>query len=195
MFKKTLLGAIAATAFALPAAAQDYVVGVTAALTGPPSSTYAPAVDAMRLYIDRVNAAGGVNGRKIKLVIEDDGAQPSKAAANTKKLITQDNVVLMVNASLSSTYAPVIAETKSAEVPLLFASGVCPQSVYPPADPLQFCTTGYAVAFRQPGDARLHQGDRERPGEDRLLGDGDSALTRRDGLRHGAVEEDGHGAG
>ena len=151
MFRKALLGALvgvlAATAFALPAAAQDYVVGVTAALTGPPSSTYAPAVDAMRLYIDRVNAAGGVNGRKIRLVIEDDGAQPSKAAANTKKLITQDNVVLMVNASLSSTYAPVIAETKSAEVPLLFASGVCPQSVYPPADPLQFCTTGYASHF------------------------------------------------
>ncbi|MGB8640301.1 MAG: ABC transporter substrate-binding protein, partial [Pseudolabrys sp.] len=74
MFRKTLLGALvgvlAATAFALPAAAQDYVVGVTAALTGPPSSTYAPAVDAMRLYIDRVNAAGGVNGRKIRLVIE-----------------------------------------------------------------------------------------------------------------------------
>ena len=57
MFKKALLGAIAATVIALPAAAQDYVVGVTAALTGPPSSTYAPAVDAMRLYIDRVNAA------------------------------------------------------------------------------------------------------------------------------------------
>src|SRR6187431_3566113 len=147
MFKKALLGALTATAFALPAAAQDYVVGVTAALTGPPSSTYAPAVDAMRLYIDRVNAAGGVNGRKIKLVIEDDGAQPSKAAANTKKLITQDNAVLVINASLSSTYAPMIAETKAADVPLLFASGVCPQSVYPPADPLQFCTTGYASHF------------------------------------------------
>ena len=63
---------------------------------------------------------------KIKLILEDDGAKPSKAAANTKKLITQDKVVLMVNASLSSTYAPVIAETKNAGVPLLFASGVCP---------------------------------------------------------------------
>jgi ABC-type branched-subunit amino acid transport system substrate-binding protein len=62
-------------------------------------------------------------------------------------LITQDNAVLVVNASLSSTYAPMIAETKAAGVPLLFASGVCPQSVYPPADPLQFCTTGYASHF------------------------------------------------
>ena len=148
MLERTLLGAVAAVAIVLPAAAQDaYVVGITAALTGPPSSTYAPAVDALRIYIDRVNAAGGVNGKSVKLVIEDDGAQPSKAAANTKKLITEDNIVLMVNASLSSTYAPVIAETKNANVPLLFASGVCPPSVYPPAAPLEFCTTGYAAHY------------------------------------------------
>jgi len=148
MLKRTLLGALAAATIVLPAAAQDaYVVGITAALTGPPSSTYAPAVDALRIYIDRVNAAGGVNGKSVKLVIEDDGAQPSKAAANTKKLITENNIVLMVNASLSSTYAPVIAETKNANVPLLFASGVCPPSVYPPAAPLEFCTTGYAAHY------------------------------------------------
>ena len=147
MLKRTLLAALAATAFALPAAAQDYVIGVTSALTGPVSSTYTPAVAAMRIYIDRVNAAGGVNGHKIKLEIEDDGASPSKAAANTKKLITQDNVILMINASLSSTYAPVIAETKRAGVPLLFASGVCPPSVYPPAAKLEFCTTGYAAHY------------------------------------------------
>ena len=147
MLKRTLLAALAAGAFALPAAAQDYVVGVTAALTGPVASTYAPAIDAMRIYIDRVNAGGGVNGHKIKLMIEDDGAKPSKAAANTKKLITQDNVILMINASLSSTYAPVIAETKTAGVPLLFASGVCPTSVYPPAASLEFCTTGYAAHY------------------------------------------------
>ncbi len=148
MMKRFLLAAAASSILALPAVAQNaYLVGVTAALTGPASSTYAPAVDAMRIYIDRVNAAGGVNGKKITLMIEDDGAQPSKAAANAKKLIGQDNVVLMINASLSSTYAPVIEESKSASVPLLFASGVCPKSVYPPADPLQFCTTGYAANF------------------------------------------------
>jgi ABC-type branched-subunit amino acid transport system substrate-binding protein len=152
MLKRDLLGALSAfgvtLALALPAAAQDaYVVGLTGALTGPPSSTYAPAVDALRIYIDRVNAKGGVNGHKIKLILEDDSAQPSKAAANTKKLIGQDKAVLVVNASLSSTYAPIMQETKNAGVPLLFASGVCPKSVYPPADPLQFCTTGYAANY------------------------------------------------
>src|SRR5262245_12339931 len=148
MLKRVVVGGLTACAITLPAAAQDaYLVGITAAMTGPPSSTYAPAVDALRIYIDRVNAAGGVNGKQIRLLIEDDGAQPSKAPANTKKLITQDNVILMVNASLSSTYAPVIGERKNANVPLLSASGVCPQSVYPPADQLHSCTTGYASQF------------------------------------------------
>jgi len=148
VLKTTIAALLAGGAFALPAAAQDaYVVGLTGALTGPPSSTYAPAVDALRIYIDRVNAAGGINGHKINLILEDDGAQPSKAAANAKKLISQDNAVLLLNASLSSTYAPTIAESKTANVPLLFASSVCPKSVFPPADPLQFCTTGFAANY------------------------------------------------
>jgi ABC-type branched-subunit amino acid transport system substrate-binding protein len=137
-----------ATALAAPAAAQDaYVVGITAALTGPPASTYAPAVAALQIYIDRVNAAGGVNGKKINLVILDDSAEPSKAAANVKRLLTQDNAVLVINASLSSTYGPTVPEAKRAGVPLMFASGVCPKDVYPPADPLLFCTTAYAATY------------------------------------------------
>jgi branched-chain amino acid transport system substrate-binding protein len=141
------IAALAAGAFS-PALAQDaYVVGITAALTGPPASTYAPAVDALRIYIDRVNTAGGINGKKINLIIQDDSAEPSKAAANAKKLLTQDNVVLLLDASLSSTYAPVVAEAKVAGVPLVFASSVCPKDVYPPANEGQFCTTAFASTY------------------------------------------------
>lgn len=147
MRMKIAIAALAAT-LATPAAAQDaYVVGITAALTGPPASTYAPAMEALRIYIDRVNANGGVNGKPIKLVFLDDSAQPSKAAANMKRLTSEEDTVLLINASLSSTYAPTIAESKRANIPLLFASGVCPKDVYPPADPLQFCTTAYAANF------------------------------------------------
>jgi ABC-type branched-subunit amino acid transport system substrate-binding protein len=129
------------------ASAQDYVIGVTSALTGPPASTYAPAMDALRIYLDGVNARGGINGRKINLVLQDDSAEPSKAVANIKKLVSQDNAILLINASLSSTYAPVVAESRNAKIPLLFASGVCPKDVYPPANPLQFCTTAYASTY------------------------------------------------
>ena len=77
----------------------------------------------------------------------DDQAEPSKAAANAKRLLTQDNVRLLVLSSLSSTYAPVIAETKRANVPLMFMGAVCPKEVYPPAEALQFCTTAYAGGY------------------------------------------------
>lgn len=143
--RSSIVIAAALAAGIVPASAQDaYVVGITSALTGPPASTIAPAMEALRIYIDGVNARGGVNGKKVNLVVQDDSAEPSKAVANIKKLVTQDNAILLINASLSSTYAPVVAESRNARIPLLFASGVCPKEVYPPADPLQFCTTAYA---------------------------------------------------
>jgi ABC-type branched-subunit amino acid transport system substrate-binding protein len=147
MFRKLAAAAVAAIIAGGPAAAQDaYTIGLTGALTGSPASTYAPAVEALRIYLERVNAAGGINGKKVNLILQDDSAEPGKATANAKKLITQDNVILLINASLSSTYAPVVAEAKRAGVPLLFA-GVCPKSVYPPADRLQFCTTAFASTY------------------------------------------------
>jgi branched-chain amino acid transport system substrate-binding protein len=148
MIGRGFIGAAMAAALALPAAAQDaYVVGVTGAMTGPAAGTNAPSVDGLRLYVDKLNAAGGINGKQIRLVLQDDQGEPSKAAANAKKLLTQDNVVLLINASLSSTYAPVVAESKRAQVPLLFVGAVCPKDVHPPADPLQFCTTAFGSGY------------------------------------------------
>jgi len=143
-----LTGALAAVALACPTVAQDaYVVGVSGALTGPAAGTNAPPVEGLRLYVDRLNARGGVNGKKIQLIVLDDQAEPSKAAANAKRLLTQDNVRLLILSSLSSTYAPVIAETKRANVPLMLMGAVCPKEVYPPAEALQFCTTAYAGGY------------------------------------------------
>jgi branched-chain amino acid transport system substrate-binding protein len=148
MLRRLVMGALAAAAITVPAYAQDaYVIGVTGALTGPPAGTNAPPIEGLRLYVDRLNAGGGVNGKMIRLIVLDDGAEPSKAAANAKRLITQDNVGLLILASLSSTYAPVIAETKRANVPLMFMGAVCPKEVYPPAETLQFCTTAYAGGY------------------------------------------------
>jgi ABC-type branched-subunit amino acid transport system substrate-binding protein len=148
MIGRILSGALAAAALALPATAQDaYVIGLTGALTGPPAGTTAPPVEGLRLYVERLNAAGGVNGRKIQLLVQDDQGEPSKAAANAKKLLTQDNVQLLILSSLSSTFAPVVAESKRANVPLIFMGAVCPKEVYPPAQALQFCTTAYAGGY------------------------------------------------
>jgi ABC-type branched-subunit amino acid transport system substrate-binding protein len=130
----------------VPGAAQDaYVVGVSAAMTGPSAINYAPIVEGMQAYLEHLNAKGGINGKPVRLIVQDDQGEPSRAAANAKKLVAQDNVLVLMNASLSSTYAPMVAESKRAGVPLFYAGGVCPEATFPPADPLQFCSTAYSA--------------------------------------------------
>ena len=144
--RNTLIAAAIAAWTATPVQAEDaYVIGVSAALTGPVAGTYAPVIDAVKAYIEHLNAGGGVNGKPVRLIIEDDGANPSKAAANAKKLITEDKVIILMNTSLSSTYAPMVAESKRAGVPLYFAGSVCPPETFPPANPLEFCSTAFGA--------------------------------------------------
>jgi branched-chain amino acid transport system substrate-binding protein len=128
-------------------AQEAYVVGLTGALTGPVAGIYAPVIESLKAYVDQVNARGGVNGKPIKLLIQDNQGEPSKAAADAKKFLTQDNVVMVINSSASSTYAPVVAETRRARVPLYYAGAVCPKEVFPPADELQFCSTAFAAQY------------------------------------------------
>ena len=145
MRSKSLIVA-ALAALPLCAAAQDaYVIGVSAAMTGPVAATYAPVVDAMKAYLEHINGRGGINGKPVRLVVLDDQAQPSRAAANAKQLVAQEKVLMLLNTSLSSTYAPMVAEARSAGVPLYFAGAVCPKDTFPPADPLQFCSTAFGA--------------------------------------------------
>jgi ABC-type branched-subunit amino acid transport system substrate-binding protein len=145
--KITAVSALAASLLAAPSFAQDtYLIGVTAAVTGPLASGFVPVVDGMRIYVDKVNAAGGINGKKLQLLIRDDQSEATKGAANAKRLLSQDNVNLLINASSSTTYQPMIAEAKRAGTPTLFV-GVCPTEVYPPAQPLFFCTNSFASQY------------------------------------------------
>jgi len=146
MNKLVLWTPLAACLAAAPALAQDaYVIGVSAAMTGPAASTYAPVVEAMKAYLEHVNSKGGINGKPVRVVVQDNQAEPSKAAADAKKLLSQDKVILLINTSLSSTYAPMVAEAKRANVPLYYAGSVCPKDTYPPADAMQFCSTAFGA--------------------------------------------------
>ncbi len=58
---------------------------------------------------------------------------------------------LLIESSLSSTYGPVIAEAKRANVPLWFAGAVCPKETHPPKpDPVLFCSTGFDFSYDIP---------------------------------------------
>jgi ABC-type branched-subunit amino acid transport system substrate-binding protein len=80
----------------LPLAAQaDILIGQTAGFTGPVAASVTETTEGAKLYLDSINAAGGVNGQTVKLVSMDDKFDPPTAAANAQKLITSDNVLAL----------------------------------------------------------------------------------------------------
>ena len=85
-------------------------VGAGAAATGPPikvgnissltgGALFPEASTAAKAVFDRVNASGGIDGRPIELIIEDDGGAPEGAATAARKLVEQDDVVAMVGSA------------------------------------------------------------------------------------------------
>jgi len=126
-----------------PASAQEYKLGVSAAITGPVASTYAPTYEGLKIYIDRLNERGGISGHTVQMVYLNNQGAPSRAVTDSKRLVDEEKVVALINISTSATYAPMVADAKRSKTPLVFlGSAVCPPDVYPPKpEPLQFCTS------------------------------------------------------
>ena len=111
---------------ALPAFAEEGVtdkeirIGMANALSGPAMGLGTNLKAGAEAYIARVNAAGGVNGRKLVLVAKDDGYEPDKAAAATKALIEQDKVFVLFGYVGTPTSAAAVPLAARAGVPYLF---------------------------------------------------------------------------
>jgi len=101
--RRALLVLAAAGAFGAlpaPAAAQaTYKIGAVYALTGPASILGDVEAKAARLAVDEANAAGGIKGRKVQLVLEDSKSQETGAVLSLRKLIAQDRVAVILGPS------------------------------------------------------------------------------------------------
>lgn len=91
--KKYVIAAVAALAPLW--ASSQLVIGQTAGFSGPVAAGVKETTAGARLWIDSVNARGGVHGQKIELVSLDDKFEPPLAAANAKVLIEEKNVLAM----------------------------------------------------------------------------------------------------
>lgn len=89
LWSALLLAVLSATAQA------QILIGQTAGFSGPVAAGVKETTDGARLYLDSVNAKGGVNGQKIELVSLDDKFDPKLAADNARKLIEEHNVVAL----------------------------------------------------------------------------------------------------
>ncbi len=99
---KKLLTILSAAVAATVAQAADIKVGVAEALSGG-AAQYGVAIrNGFQLAADEINAAGGVNGNKIALVIEDEQGKKEEAINVFKKLIFQDQVLMIFGPTLSN---------------------------------------------------------------------------------------------
>jgi branched-chain amino acid transport system substrate-binding protein len=70
----------------------EIVLGSIQDMSGPLASYSKPLVNGMRMHIDEINEAGGINGRKLKLIVEDSGYDPKKGLLAAQKLVQRDQV-------------------------------------------------------------------------------------------------------
>jgi branched-chain amino acid transport system substrate-binding protein len=122
----------AATARAEDGVTDDTVlIGAYGPLTGPASALGLGARSGMELAVHQINDAGGINGRKLQVIFEDDGFSPAKALAAVKKLIEQDHVFMIFGLSGSNPTVGTLGYLKDLKIPAYFSIASAPQITHP----------------------------------------------------------------
>jgi branched-chain amino acid transport system substrate-binding protein len=102
MRKVTVLSVFAALLAALPAAAADTIkVGAILAVTGPAAFLGAPEAKTLEMLAAQVNAAGGIKGMKVELLIKDSAGDAEKALSLAKQLVEEEKVFAVLGPSTS----------------------------------------------------------------------------------------------
>jgi branched-chain amino acid transport system substrate-binding protein len=113
---------IASIAFAAHAA-PPIKIGSFLSVTGPAAFLGDPEQKTLELYVEKINAAGGVLGRKLQLIAYDSGGNADKARTFVKRLIEEDKVDAIVGGSTTGETMAVIPLVEQAEVPFISLAG------------------------------------------------------------------------
>ena len=104
-------------------ATEPYKVGAILSLTGPYAALGASEKQALELEAKRINDAGGISGREVELIIEDDATDEAKAVAAASKLIEQDNVIAILGATGTGQSMAIRNEVDRAGIPQISMAG------------------------------------------------------------------------
>ncbi|MDF2120384.1 ABC transporter substrate-binding protein [Roseiarcaceae bacterium H3SJ34-1] len=111
---------LACTLLALPAHADDeIVIGTIYPLSGGLALDGQSNLNGARLAADEINAAGGLLGKKVKVLSEDGACNPAQSVSAAEKLLTKDNVVALLGASCSSATGAVAETIRKYNRPLI----------------------------------------------------------------------------
>jgi branched-chain amino acid transport system substrate-binding protein len=105
--------------FATPLHAQDFIIGQTADHSAVQSASVKEMTDAAKAYFDKINNAGGIDGREIKLISLDDKFDPKLSVSNAKKLIEENDVMLMALGRGTSNAEALLPVLNEYRVPLV----------------------------------------------------------------------------
>jgi ABC-type branched-subunit amino acid transport system substrate-binding protein len=118
---RAALAAAAIAMTALPAAAQEAVkVGMSGPFSGGLSLLGQSVRDGVEVAFAEINEGGGVNGRKLQFIAEDDGYEPMRTIASAKKLVEQDKVVALLAVTGTAPSAALLPFVTESKTPLLF---------------------------------------------------------------------------
>jgi branched-chain amino acid transport system substrate-binding protein len=107
----------ASSASAAAAGGSPIKIGVICDCSGPLASAGTDAPDIYQAWADTVNAAGGINGHQIQVVLDNDGSNPATALTDVENLVDSDHVIALVDLSnLDETFASFV---KSHDVPVI----------------------------------------------------------------------------
>ena len=102
------------------------VVGYYGDLSGRTSSFGQSTKNGAEMAADEINKAGGINGRTIQIIVEDDQGEPNKAATVVSKLINQDKVIAVLGEVASSNSLAAAPKAQEAKVPMISPSSTNP---------------------------------------------------------------------
>lgn len=108
-------------------------IGSFGALTGPGYLYGKLVMNGVEVVFDEVNAAGGVNGRKLQLIREDDRCDPAAAIGAVQKLVHQDQVFALIGGGCSNATFAARETIESAKIPTLIFASVHDGITIPPA--------------------------------------------------------------
>ena len=111
-------------------------VGAIVSLSGTYAALGQPEKNTLEMEVKKINDAGGVNGKQIELIVEDDGTDDAKAVAAASKLIDQDKVVAIIGTTGSSTTLAIKQTLDRAGVPEISMAAATP--ITSPVDSLVF---------------------------------------------------------
>jgi ABC-type branched-subunit amino acid transport system substrate-binding protein len=121
--RKTMIAAVLLALPALPASAQDTItIGSSLGLTGYGSITDGHWRDGLQLAIDAVNAKGGVLGKKLKLVYEDNKSTPQQAVVVYRKMMSEDKVQAFDSGCISAGNFAAASFVTKAKLPMFLCS-------------------------------------------------------------------------